>query len=144
MTEIDEASGCLVAEALIGSGDQGDGHCVSLRASYRRSTHRVVPIRGRYQIHAENLAIDLAGRERVDNEARWAELAPPYQDLVANVGRALAAAGLGCAGRRSRMSRRRTRQVSSVRGRQVMSALASGHRMGVDRSSDWSEVTRNG
>ena len=26
MAEIDEASGCLVAEALIGAGDQGDGH----------------------------------------------------------------------------------------------------------------------
>jgi hypothetical protein len=34
MTEIDEASGCVVAETLIGSGDQGDGHCVSLQASY--------------------------------------------------------------------------------------------------------------
>ena len=51
-----------------------------------------------YQIHAENLAVhhvredgrDIrigdAGRERVDSEAQWAELTPPYQDLAANIG----------------------------------------------------------
>ena len=39
-----------------------------------------------YQIHAENLAAHLAGRERVDSMARWDELAPPYQDLAANIG----------------------------------------------------------
>ena len=39
-----------------------------------------------WQIHAENLAAYLAGRERGDAEARWAELVPPYQDLAANIG----------------------------------------------------------
>jgi len=39
-----------------------------------------------WQIHAENLATYLAGRERGDTEARWGELVPPYQDLAANVG----------------------------------------------------------
>jgi len=39
-----------------------------------------------YQIHAENLAAHLAGRERVDSKAQWAELTPPYQDLAANIG----------------------------------------------------------
>jgi uncharacterized protein YndB with AHSA1/START domain len=39
-----------------------------------------------WQIHAENLAAHLAGRERSDTEARWAELIPAYQDLAANVG----------------------------------------------------------
>jgi len=38
-----------------------------------------------YQIHAENLAAHLAGRERV-GEARWDELVPPYRDLAATVG----------------------------------------------------------
>jgi uncharacterized protein YndB with AHSA1/START domain len=38
-----------------------------------------------WQIHAENLTAYLAGRERGDTEARWAELVPPYQDLAANV-----------------------------------------------------------
>jgi hypothetical protein len=39
-----------------------------------------------YQIHAENIAAHLAGRERVDSETRWAKLTPPYQDLAANIG----------------------------------------------------------
>ena len=39
-----------------------------------------------WQIHAENLAVYLAGRERGDTEARWAELVPPYQDLAAGIG----------------------------------------------------------
>src|SRR5580692_9649087 len=39
-----------------------------------------------WQIHAENLAAYLAGRERGNTEARWDELVPPYQDLAANIG----------------------------------------------------------
>lgn len=39
-----------------------------------------------WQIHAENLAAYLTGRERGDTEARWGELVPPYQDLAADVG----------------------------------------------------------
>jgi uncharacterized protein YndB with AHSA1/START domain len=39
-----------------------------------------------WQIHAENLAAYLAGRERGDTEARWAELVPPYQNLAAGIG----------------------------------------------------------
>jgi uncharacterized protein YndB with AHSA1/START domain len=38
-----------------------------------------------WQIHAENLAAYLAGRERADTEARWGEIVPPYQDLAANI-----------------------------------------------------------
>jgi uncharacterized protein YndB with AHSA1/START domain len=38
-----------------------------------------------WQIHAENLAAYLAGREPGDIEARWAELVPPYQDLAAKI-----------------------------------------------------------
>ena len=39
-----------------------------------------------WQIHAENLAAYIAGRERGDTEARWNDLVPPYQDLAANMG----------------------------------------------------------
>ena len=39
-----------------------------------------------WQIHAENLAAYLAGRDRGDTEARWDELVPPYQDLAASIG----------------------------------------------------------
>ena len=38
------------------------------------------------QIHVEDLAAHIAGRERGDAEARWNELVPAYQDLAANAG----------------------------------------------------------
>jgi len=39
-----------------------------------------------WQIHAENLAAYLAGREPDDVEARWTALVPSYQDLAATIG----------------------------------------------------------
>jgi uncharacterized protein YndB with AHSA1/START domain len=38
-----------------------------------------------WQIHAENLASHIAGREPGDTEARWDELVPAYQDLAASI-----------------------------------------------------------
>jgi uncharacterized protein YndB with AHSA1/START domain len=38
-----------------------------------------------WQVHAENLAAYVAGRERGDADARWAALVPPYQELAANI-----------------------------------------------------------
>jgi uncharacterized protein YndB with AHSA1/START domain len=38
-----------------------------------------------WQIHAENLAAYLAGRELADGEARWGELVPSYQSLAAGI-----------------------------------------------------------
>ena len=38
------------------------------------------------QVHVEDLAAHLAGRERCDGEARWHELIPAYQDLAASAG----------------------------------------------------------
>jgi uncharacterized protein YndB with AHSA1/START domain len=38
------------------------------------------------QVHVEDLAAHLAGRERCDADARWNELLPAYQDLAAEVG----------------------------------------------------------
>jgi uncharacterized protein YndB with AHSA1/START domain len=38
-----------------------------------------------WQIHAENLAAHLAGRGRVDSEARWAALTPAYKELAAAI-----------------------------------------------------------
>ena len=38
------------------------------------------------QVHVEDLAAHLAGRERCDAGARWNELHPAYQGLAANVG----------------------------------------------------------
>jgi hypothetical protein len=37
------------------------------------------------QIHVEDLAAYLAGRERCDASARWNELLPAYRDLAANI-----------------------------------------------------------
>jgi uncharacterized protein YndB with AHSA1/START domain len=37
------------------------------------------------QIHVEDLAAYLTGRERVDARARWDELIPAYRDLAANI-----------------------------------------------------------
>jgi uncharacterized protein YndB with AHSA1/START domain len=39
-----------------------------------------------WQIHAENLAAYLEGRERGDTEARWADLVARYQNLADNIG----------------------------------------------------------
>jgi uncharacterized protein YndB with AHSA1/START domain len=36
------------------------------------------------QVHVEDLAAHLAGRERCDASARWAELLPAYEDLAAH------------------------------------------------------------
>ncbi|HYB17557.1 MAG TPA: hypothetical protein VEF71_19105 [Streptosporangiaceae bacterium] len=41
--------------------------------------------RAGWQIHAENLAARLAGREPGDTGARWDELVPAYQDLAAGI-----------------------------------------------------------
>jgi uncharacterized protein YndB with AHSA1/START domain len=38
------------------------------------------------QVHVEDLAAHLAGRERVDADARWDELQPAYEALAASVG----------------------------------------------------------
>jgi uncharacterized protein YndB with AHSA1/START domain len=38
------------------------------------------------QIHVEDLAAYLAGRDRGDTKARWDELQPAYQDLAASIG----------------------------------------------------------
>jgi uncharacterized protein YndB with AHSA1/START domain len=37
------------------------------------------------QVHVEDLAAHLVGRERCDAKARWEELLPAYQDLAANL-----------------------------------------------------------
>jgi uncharacterized protein YndB with AHSA1/START domain len=38
------------------------------------------------QVHVEDLAAHLAGRERCDAGARWGELMPAYEDLAGEVG----------------------------------------------------------
>ena len=38
------------------------------------------------QVHVEDLAAYIAGRERGDADTRWGELRPAYQDLAAHAG----------------------------------------------------------
>ena len=38
-----------------------------------------------WQIHVEDLAAHIAGRERIDDETRWEELLPAYQNLAADI-----------------------------------------------------------
>ena len=52
----------------------------------RRSMDLLAAYGAGIQIHVEDLAAHLAGRERCDADARWNELLPAYQDLAANVG----------------------------------------------------------
>jgi uncharacterized protein YndB with AHSA1/START domain len=81
-TNADEPYDVVVKAMLTSDGDQtiliieARGMPLDLIAAYGTG----------WQIHAENLAAHLAGHERVDSEARWAELTPPYQDLAANIG----------------------------------------------------------
>jgi len=37
------------------------------------------------QVHVEDLAAHIAGRDRVDADRRWSELFPTYQALAANI-----------------------------------------------------------
>jgi hypothetical protein len=46
---------------------------------------QLAPYGAGIQVHVEDLAAHLAGRERCDIEARWNELMPAYQDLAADV-----------------------------------------------------------
>jgi uncharacterized protein YndB with AHSA1/START domain len=45
----------------------------------------IAPYGAGIQVHVEDLAAHIAGRERGDGEARWHELMPAYQDLAADV-----------------------------------------------------------
>ncbi|MGH3225319.1 MAG: SRPBCC domain-containing protein [Streptosporangiaceae bacterium] len=45
----------------------------------------IAPYGAGIQVHVEDLAAHIAGRERGDGQARWNELMPAYQDLAAEV-----------------------------------------------------------
>ncbi|MEV6270674.1 metalloregulator ArsR/SmtB family transcription factor [Kribbella sp. NPDC051936] len=47
---------------------------------------KIAPYGAGWQIHAENLATYLAGREPGDTKPRWDELAPAYQELATTIG----------------------------------------------------------
>ncbi len=64
-----------------------DGHQTSLAGEERGMPLEYVAGYGAgIQVHVEDLAAHLAGRERCDAEARFGELFPAYQDLAAGAG----------------------------------------------------------
>jgi hypothetical protein len=78
----DALRGVLTVEAtLAADGDhtvlvlEQQGMPVNLLAEYGAGN----------QVHVEDLAAYLAGRELGDGEARWNELLPAYRDLAADV-----------------------------------------------------------
>jgi hypothetical protein len=77
----------LAYDEVIEATLTADGHQTILVIETRGMPPDLVAAYGvGYQIHAENLAAHLAGRERVDSKARWDDLTPAYQDLAAKVG----------------------------------------------------------
>jgi uncharacterized protein YndB with AHSA1/START domain len=81
-TEADEEGGTTTEVTLTTDGDQTllvweeRGMQVAGVAAYGAGV----------QIHVEDLAPHLTGRERGEAEARWNELEPHYEDLAAKVG----------------------------------------------------------
>ncbi len=71
----------VIEVTLAADGDQTilvweeRGMPLELLAAYRAGT----------QVHVEDLAAHLVGRERCDAKARWEELLPAYQDLAAHL-----------------------------------------------------------
>jgi len=52
-----------------------------------RSLRTTLPFYGvGWQIHIEDLAASIAGRDRTDPQTRWTELAPAYQSLTVHTG----------------------------------------------------------
>jgi hypothetical protein len=90
-TKHDRQAGEQVIEAMLAAdGDQ----TILVWEERGMPLNLLAPYGAGIQVHVEDLAAYLAGRERGDGEARWNELMPAYQDLAADVSSALTAAGL--------------------------------------------------
>ncbi len=78
VTRADSRPGELVIEATL----TADGDQTILVIEARGMRPDQLPDYGAgWQVHVEDLAAHIAGRERCDIEARWDELLPAYQDL---------------------------------------------------------------
>jgi uncharacterized protein YndB with AHSA1/START domain len=73
----------LVIEAMLAA----DGDQITLVLEERgMPLDLIAPYGAGIQVHIEDLATHLAGRERHDNEGRWGELFPAYEALAADLG----------------------------------------------------------
>lgn len=78
VTRADERPDVLVIEAtLTADGDQ----TILVVEERGMPLPHIADYGAGWQVHIEDLAAHLAGRERCDIEKRWAELAPAYQEL---------------------------------------------------------------
>jgi uncharacterized protein YndB with AHSA1/START domain len=79
---LDDPQEGVLEVTLAGDGDQAvvvweeRGMPVNLLAAYGAGI----------QVHVEDLAAHIAGRERCDSKARWDQLFPVYRDLAPNTG----------------------------------------------------------
>jgi uncharacterized protein YndB with AHSA1/START domain len=80
---LDQPSVNVIEVTLTADGDQ------TLLVAEERGmpVHLLAAYGAGVQVHIEDLAAHIAGRERCDADARWGELQPAYDDLAANVGR---------------------------------------------------------
>jgi uncharacterized protein YndB with AHSA1/START domain len=76
----DEPDG-LVEATLTADGD----HTILVIEDHGVPQDQIAAYGAGNQIHIEDLAAYLAGRERCDPRARWQELHPAYQELAANL-----------------------------------------------------------
>ncbi len=81
-TEVGEADEHAIEATLTADGDQ-----TSLVIEERgMPLDQLAAYGAGVQVHVEDLAAHIAGRERRDTQERWAELLPTYQALAASVG----------------------------------------------------------
>jgi uncharacterized protein YndB with AHSA1/START domain len=79
---LDEPFELVIEATLTADGDQ----TILVLEERGMPPDLLAPFGAGIQVHVEDLAAHLAGRERCDAEARWGELMPAYQDLAADVG----------------------------------------------------------
>jgi uncharacterized protein YndB with AHSA1/START domain len=79
--ELGEANEHIIEATLTADGDQ-----TRLVVQERgMPVEQVAGYGAGIQVHVEDLAAHIAGRERCDGEARWAELLPAYRNLAGDV-----------------------------------------------------------
>ncbi len=80
-TEPDEPDEHVIEVTLAAEGDQ----TILVWEERRMPLDQIAAYGAAIQVHVEDLAAHLAGRERCDAAVRWNELIPAYRDLAADI-----------------------------------------------------------
>jgi uncharacterized protein YndB with AHSA1/START domain len=80
-THIRQADEHVIEATLTADGD----HTVLILEERGMPVNLLAPYGAGIQIHIENLAAHIAGRERVNGEVRWQELQPDYEALASKL-----------------------------------------------------------